>query len=248
MEQTVEIVCTALGAASVLAGVAAYGTFVPTSGFWGRVAWHGPSTSSAVSLTFDDGPTAGITEPILDSLDALGVKATFFVIGRNIERWPELVRQMDARGHIVANHSFDHAHFALFRGPRYWKQQVGRTDDLIAQIIGRKPAFFRPPMGITTPFICSAAQRSGHATIAWSRRAVDGLVTDTPRILQRFTETGPGDILMLHDGIDPHTTVPKHRDRSATIAAIVPLVQGMREKGLNIIPLDALLQMPAYSI
>ena len=71
-----------LGCASAAAGVLAYGTFVPRSSFWGRILWKAPRPASAVSLTFDDGPTAGVTEPILDMLDSLGIKATFFVIGQ----------------------------------------------------------------------------------------------------------------------------------------------------------------------
>ena len=154
---------------------------------------------------------------------------------------------MDERGHVVANHSFDHAHFGLFRGPGYWKRQLKRTDDLIHQIIGKKPALYRPPMGITTCFIHSAATRSGHRVIAWTRRAVDGLVTDTPTILRRFSASRAGDILMLHDGIDPNIKRAVHRDRSATIAAITPLVENLRRGGLAIIRLDQLLEIPAYS-
>ncbi len=247
MNQIEEILSLSLGAATLAAGVLAYGSFRPDSNFWGPTYCRAVADLQAVSLTFDDGPTAGATEPILQILQDLGVKATFFVIGQNARRWPDLVRQMDAQGHIVANHSFDHAHFGLFRGPGYWRDQVNQTDDMIAQIIGKKPAMFRPPIGIRTNFIFTAAARSGHAVINWSRRGVDGLQTDTARILRQFEGCQAGEILLLHDGIDPRIPRSMHPDRKATIAAIAPLVNRVRQRGLEVIPLDKLLGIEPYA-
>src|SRR5689334_1642753 len=85
--------------------MAAHGTFVPDSTFWGPVISRGSGDGPPqVALTFDDGPTEGSTERILDVLGELDVRATFFVIGRNVQRWPGLVERMDAEGHVVANH------------------------------------------------------------------------------------------------------------------------------------------------
>ena len=224
-----------------------YGTFAPNSPFWGKVVSSAPSQTKSVSLTFDDGPTEGASDRILDQLGELGIHATFFVIGRNVQRWPKLIERMDAEGHIVANHSFDHAHFGLFRGPRYWQRQVCQTDDLIHQIIGKQPAMFRPPMGIRTWLIHRAALTAGHTVITWSRRAVDGLRTDTSSILRRLGPSQGGDILLLHDGVDPNLKRPVYRDRAATIAAIKPLIAGLRQRGLEPIRLDRFLGIPAYA-
>src|SRR6185437_4519199 len=102
-----------LGIGAVSAGlltVASYATFVPKSGIWGPVVWRGTSEDPPrVALTFDDGPTAGSTDRILDLLGEMNVKAGFFVIGRNVEGEPELLRRIDAEGHLVGNHTYDHS-------------------------------------------------------------------------------------------------------------------------------------------
>ncbi|MGA2229790.1 MAG: polysaccharide deacetylase family protein [Tepidisphaeraceae bacterium] len=237
----------AIAAAGAAGSTALYGTFAPTSSLWGKVVWRAPDRSTPrVSVTFDDGPTPGCTDRVLDLLDVLGVKATFFVIGRNVQRCPDLLRRMDREGHLIANHSFDHGHYDMFRGLTYWNRQVSRTDELIESIIGKKPALFRPAMGFTTFPIHHAARRGGHTVVTWSRRGRDGVHADASDIVRRIMRYGgPGDILMLHDGIDPH--LARVRDRSATIDAIRPLVKALRERGLSAVRLDELLGIAGYS-
>ena len=200
-----------------------------------------------MSLTFDDGPTPGCTDRVLDVLGERGVRGTFFVIGWNVERWPELVRRMDAEGHLVGNHSFDHGHLDMFRGAGYWNGQMSRTAELINQIIGKRPALFRPPMGFTTPFIHYAARRRGQTVVTWSRRARDGRPARSGDLVGRIMRgTGGGDILMLHDGIDPHLRDRDGRDRAATIAALPPLLGAPGQRGLESVRLDELLGVAGY--
>jgi peptidoglycan/xylan/chitin deacetylase (PgdA/CDA1 family) len=233
-------------AASSAAAIAALagGTFAPASSFWGPVLSRADSITNAVALTFDDGPTPGASDRVLDALAELDVKAAFFVVGRNALQFPDLVARMHADGHVVGNHTLDHAHFGLFRRRRYWENQLARTDAIIHQIIGRRPAMFRPPMGIKTWHIAKAAGTSRHTTVTWSRRAYDGLGTSWQKIVRRLGPTSePGDILLLHDGVEPNAP---RRDPSATIAALRPLVQTLRSRGLEPRPLDELLGLPAY--
>jgi peptidoglycan/xylan/chitin deacetylase (PgdA/CDA1 family) len=234
---------TALGLCAVR------GTFAPTSSFWGKVVWRSPDRSQPwVSLTFDDGPTAGSTDRVLDLLRNRGVFATFFVIGRNAARWPELVRRMDAEGHIVANHTFDHGHFDLFRGWGYWRRQIARTNQLIEEIIGKRPAFFRPSMGFKTAPIHQAARGAGQTVVTWSRGARDGRSAQAAAILRRMTErVGPGDILMMHDGVDPCLRRQRDCDRSATISALGQLIDALQDRGLRTVRLDEFLSRPAYA-
>jgi peptidoglycan-N-acetylglucosamine deacetylase len=238
--------------AAAIAGLAAaaiHGTFTPRSSFWGKVLWRAPDISRPqVSLTFDDGPTPGFTDRILDVLGEAQVPAAFFPIGRNALRWPDLLRRMDAEGHVVANHSFDHAHLALFRGWRYWDRELARSDQVIADVIGKRPAIFRPPIGFTTHPIHWAARRSGHTVVTWSRRARDGLRTGSEAIVRRMAAARPGDILMLHDGVDPHLRGKRDRDRSATITALRPLLRLLRDRGLSVVRLDQLLGVAPYAV
>ena len=232
-------------AASAAGAALAGGTFAPRSSFWGPVLSRAPKgQGQGVALTFDDGPTPGATDRVLDVLGELGVKAAFFVVGRNVQRHPMLVERMHAEGHVVANHTMDHAHFGVFRRQGYWRRQVDDTDETIRQIIGRRPALFRPPMGIKTLHITRAATASGHAIVTWTRRAFDGVATSPDRIVQRLGPTsGLGDILLLHDGVEPHAT---RRDPSATVAALRPLVESLRRRNLEPRPLDEMLGVRAY--
>ena len=234
-----------LSAGAAGAGALGWATFWPTSRFWGPVVAHGPATGAPrYALTFDDGPTRESTPAVLDVLGELGVRAAFFVIGANARQCPELLERMHHEGHIVANHSYDHHHFAMFRGRRYWDRQLADTDEVIAQAIGVRPRLFRPPIGIKTGFVMRAAARREQTVVTWSRRAVDGIRTTPQRILQRLLpHTRCGDVLLLHDGVEPHT----NRDPTPTIRAIKPLVLGLRDRGLEPVPLEDLLALDPYS-
>jgi peptidoglycan/xylan/chitin deacetylase (PgdA/CDA1 family) len=242
MTTSSEIICaTAAATALICAGLR--GTFLPRSSFWGPVISKSrDATKPWVSLTFDDGPTPGST----DILAELQVPATFFVIGCSAKKSPALVRRMYEEGHLVANHTFDHDHFGIFRGLRYWHEQLSRTDEIISEIIGRRPALFRPSMGFTTWPIHHAARRAGHAMVTWSLRARDGIRTNQHEILQRLVNPArAGDILLLHDGIDPQMRRPINRAQS--IEALRPLIEGLRQRQLTPVRLDQLLGIPAYA-
>jgi peptidoglycan/xylan/chitin deacetylase (PgdA/CDA1 family) len=232
------------GAAGLGAAFVAWQSLWTGGRLWGPIYRHGDRASNRYALTFDDGPTAHATERVLDALGEAGVKAAFFVIGRNVERWPDLVARMDREGHLVGNHSYDHSRYAACRHRRYWDAQMRRTDAAIHAVLGKRPAMFRPPLGVKTRYINGAAMRTGHAVITWTRRARDGVRSITSEtILSRIVgPTVGGDVLLLHDGAEPGRT----RDASATVACIAPLVRQLRDKGLESAPLDELLQLPAY--
>ena len=234
----------ALGAGAAGA-VLANATFSPRSSFWGPVVSRAPfGDGRGVSLTFDDGPTPGATDRALDTLGEMRVKAAFFVVGRNARQHPKLVERMHAEGHVVGNHTLDHSHFGLFGRDGYWLRQVAEADEVIRQIIGRRPALFRPPMGIKTWHVTRATAARGHTVVTWTRRALDGIGTSPDRIVRRLAPTSePGDILLLHDGLEPNAL---RRDASPTVAALRPLIEQLRGRGLEPRPLDALLAIPAY--
>jgi peptidoglycan/xylan/chitin deacetylase (PgdA/CDA1 family) len=236
----------ALTTAIPIAAVCTYATVAPRSSIWGPVIYRGEPARSAggYALTFDDGPTEDATPRILDTLARLGAKATFFVIGANARRHPEIVRRIHAEGHVVANHTMDHSHYGVMRAQRYWDRQVRETDELLASIIGVKPALFRPPMGVRTWHVSWAAARFGYRVVTWSRRAYDGLPTTAERIVGRLARaTAAGDILMLHDGVEPNV----RRDPSATVEAVGPLVEALRARGLEPRSLEELTGVRAYA-
>ena len=225
--------------------VASYATFVPGNRIWGPVVWRGSQDGPPrVALTFDDGPTAGPTERVLDLLGELNMKAAFFLIGRNVEREPELVRRIVAEGHIVGNHTYDHSRWSSMGRGKFWREQIKKPIRPIERAIGRRPLLFRPPIGHKTPYTMAAARQSGHAVVTWSVRGWDGVPTTAEKIITHVVpRCVAGAIVVLHDGTEP----TRPRDASATINAIKPLVEALRSKGLEPVRLDELTGLKPYA-
>ena len=238
------MIAAGLAWAAVGAAAITWGSISPRSNLWGRVITRGSSGKQGVALTFDDGPTPGATNHVLDILADYRVPAAFFVVGINVEKSPELIRRMHDEGHVVGNHSFNHSNVGFFRGGRYWRGEIDRTSNAIESAIGRRPALFRPPMGVKTWLIHAAARRHHQAIVTWTRRAFDGVATTPDRIVERLSpHTQPGDILLLHDGVRPNY----HRDMFATIGALPRLIAALRNRGLNFMRLDELIGLPPYT-
>jgi peptidoglycan/xylan/chitin deacetylase (PgdA/CDA1 family) len=240
MPQLVELALTA-GAAT--AGIC-YPVFWPASKFWGPIISRGRSAAPPrVALTFDDGPLPGATDRILDVLAELNVKASFFVIGKTARENPRLLLRIHQQGHIVGNHSFDHIGLGFLCGQNFWHDQIDRTDQVIEQVIGTWPKLFRPPLGAKTWMIARAART--HTVVTWNRRARDGIATCSQRILDRvLPRARAGDIIALHDGVSPQS----RRDPLVTVAAIRPLVAGLRDRGIEPVRLDELTGVKPYRI
>lgn len=233
-----------LAAAATGVALAAYGVFHPRSSLLAPVVFRGPRTQPArIALTFDDGPSADVTARMLDTLGELGIKATFFVIGRNAAMAPDLLRRADVEGQLVASHSQDHHRLGMFRGRQYWHRQLQRADESIARALGRRPALFRPPMGFKHPPLAAAARARGQTIVTWSRRAFDCFPCSPERIVARLAPRAcAGDIIALHDGCEPRA----RRSARATALALRPLVKALRERGLEPVRLDALLGLEPY--
>ena len=113
-----------------------------------------------IALTFDDGPSREYTAEILDILKEYGVKATFFVVGVNIEKSPDLLRRIVAEGHEIGNHTYSHPHLQKMDTATLAKE-LTRTDGLIQSITGLSPTLFRPPEGVVTDSVKTAAGDGG---------------------------------------------------------------------------------------
>ncbi|MGI9014419.1 MAG: polysaccharide deacetylase family protein [Phycisphaerales bacterium] len=227
-------------------GLVGYGIFHPRSQLFGRVITNGRREISSVALTFDDGPHPNGTPAILDRLAVRGVKAAFFVIGRHVQRWPELLARIDSEGHLIGCHSYEHAHGGMFGSAAYWRAELSRTMDAVSAVTGRCPAFLRPPMGFKSPHLMRAARAEDMFIITWSRRAFDSRKATPVSIVQRLQRAQPGDILALHDGHDPSARSVQ-RDLTATVAAIDPLVTALADGGLGCARLDDLIGLQPYT-
>ncbi len=237
----VAVGAAALGVAA--AGACAYAYVAPNCRVFLPVVSHGDRASGAVALTFDDGPRVEGTTQILDVLKREGVSAAFFVIGANSEKYPELIRRMDAEGHLVCNHTYDHRPMGALKTRRFWRDQLKRTDAVISSIIGRRPAMFRAPLGHKCAGMRGPVREGGYTPVGWSRRGFDGVATTPEKIVARLAEKAvSGDILVMHDGREPWSS----RDPAPTVAALPRVIARLRERGLGFARLDALLGIEGY--
>ena len=172
--------------------------FFPGCSFFLPVTSRNRNTT-AVALTFDDGPSPDSTPFILELLAHHGLPATFFVLGERAARHPQLIRAILAGGHTIGNHSYRHDYFLMFRSPRVLREDIRRTQEAVQQS-GARPLVFRPPTGITGPRLKKALARENLLAVNYSCRAFDygnrSIRNLAGRILQRLR---PGDIIMLHD-------------------------------------------------
>jgi len=161
---------------------------------------HGPRRSGSICLTFDDGPHPDYTPMYLDLLAAQNVKATFFVIGENAERHPELVRRMAAEGHTIGNHTYSHPRREMLSS-RQMAEDIHRGAEVIRSICGTPPTLYRPPRGAITIFDFIRLVRSGQSVILWNRDPKDFARTDEREVVEWF-QSNPlesGDVVLLHD-------------------------------------------------
>lgn len=187
-----------------------------------------------IALTFDDGPTE-FTPQILALLDQYSAKATFFCIGKNVEKHPETVKRTFENGYIIANHSYSHSHFFDFFGRRKVTQELQKTDGLIQDIIGKRPRFFRPPYGVTNPAIARALKVTGHHVIGWNIRSMDGVSNDESKIYNRIVrQIQPGAVVLLHD------------TSGASVRVLEQLLLFLQANNYTVVPLDGLLNLKAY--
>jgi peptidoglycan-N-acetylglucosamine deacetylase len=148
------------------------------------------------TLTFDDGPHPEGTPRVLDALDARGTKAIFFVIGEQVERWPELAAEIEGRGHELAIHGYRHHVQA-----RLSVAAVQRDLERAVEVIGPTAHFHRPPLGVYSEAGLAAVRERALEPLLWSRWGKDWRRLTTPqRIAARATRAlGPGEVILLHD-------------------------------------------------
>lgn len=215
-------------AASVaVAGVALHGVYYRNSPVFGRPIVDLRSASRAVALTFDDGPNPVATPLILDALAARDVKATFFVLGRHADRWPELVRRMSNEGHVLGNHGYFHRKLHV-HGPGYVRKDLTMGAESIERATNVRPRLFRAPHGFRNPWVSPIAASLGERTVGWSLGVWDSSRPGVDAIVRRTVDgSRPGSILLLHDG----DGYDMNGDRTQTAAAVPRIVDELLERG-----------------
>jgi len=169
------------------------------SGFYVKAICQFQTDAREVAITFDDGPDEK-TEQILDMLKEAGFKASFFCIGQKMEKHPRLTQRIVDDGHLLGNHTWSHdSMFPLFLPARI-NQELVRTNTLIEQHTGQANLFFRPPYGVTNPFVSRGIRGIFKKVIGWNVRSLDTTNRSKEQVLRRITKNlQPGQIILLHD-------------------------------------------------
>ncbi len=191
-----------------------------------RILWNGLMNENQVCLTFDDGPDPVYTPPILEILGKEGVRATFFVLGQQAMRHPELIKQIHSAGHQLGLHGFEHER--LFYQPlSYLSDQLERSKTIIEALIREPIQYFRPPFGTFSPRVLKICARLNLRIVLWSLMTYDfDIELPTQSIIHTVNRIiVAGDILVLHDG---------HRHSYRTVQMLQPMIQIIKDRGFKL--------------
>jgi peptidoglycan-N-acetylglucosamine deacetylase len=153
-----------------------------------------------IYLTFDDGPGAVYTPKILNVLRREHVHATFFVLGYRCQQMPLIVRQIKNEGHEIGSHGYDHRNL-INKPESVIRSEIRMADSAIAQVLGQKPLYYRPPYGSIERREISNIRRMGHPVVFWTVDSLDWKAQSALTIIQNVERiAGPGSIVLFHDG------------------------------------------------
>lgn len=188
-----------------------------------------------IALTFDDGPHPDLTPKLLDILRQNGVRATFFVVGRNVKAYPEIARRIVAEGHEIANHSWSHPALPKL-GAAGLRHEIENTNAVIESVTGRRPTNMRPPYGALNPRVRDYLTKGQNMNIIlWSVDPLDWKRPGAQVVTQRLVEGAtPGGILLAHD-IHP-----------GTVEAMPDVIAQLKAKGYGFATVGQLLALQDY--
>jgi peptidoglycan-N-acetylglucosamine deacetylase len=182
------------------------------------------------ALTFDDGPHAQGTPAVLELLAAADVRATFFLVGEQVQRNPALAREIVEAGHGIGLHCQRHRNL-LRLGPSQVRADIDRAEAAIGEATGIAPALYRPPYGVLNSAALRLARARGWRTLLWSHWGRDWEARATAESIHaRVTDgAGEGSVLLLHDADDYSAPGSWRR----TVAALPRVLQTLAERGLE---------------
>jgi len=202
--------------------------------------YRAPVARKVVALTFDDGPSPVWTPQILDELKSAHVKATFFMLGAHVERYPDVARRVAAEGHEIGNHTYDH-HVLLYYKPSELMEQLEKTKRVIKNITGQTTRFFRPPKAWVTGMEKAYIKDLGYTIVLWTLNSKDWVTFDDKYMIKYLLHhIMPGDIILFHDSGGAFAA--EGGDRHETVLAVKRLIERLKERGYAFVTLSELLQ------
>ncbi len=213
---------------------------LPGNSFYGETITNVqvPNGKKLVALTFDDGPYPPYTKKLLAALEEKQVKATFFVVGNNASKNPEVVTLVTSKGHEVALHAGEHKDF-LKLNEQELVGNILRGKKLLEELTGKSVKYLRPPHGFRDWAVMEAASDAGLKVVNWSVIPRDWTNPGAQEIAERVCKNvTSGAIVLLHDGDAPVQTA----SREQTVEATVLIIDELRKQGYNFVTVSQLLE------
>lgn len=203
------------------------------------------STTKNIALTFDDGPYGTSTEKILDILKQEKVHATFFVIGKNVDKFPALAQRIVAEGNLIENHSYDHSEKLTEMSATTFQKNIQKAEGTILSHTGQKSKLFRPPYGNITAQMYGKLNDMGYKTVMWNTETQDWDDENSPaELIEKIIiqNAKPNDIILMHDGRDTKINYP----RNNTIEALSYIIKQLKKEGYSFVTVDKIVGSKAY--
>jgi len=197
-----------------------------------------PTKEKVVALTFDDGPHPIFTPEILRLLEKYHIKATFFMIGNQMEQYPDIVRDVVARGHAIGNHTYTHPHNIEANTRAQIIRELEQCEQVIERLTGKRTRIFRPPRGLMDDTVSMIAEEEGYRTILWTISA-DHHDASTPQLMAQrvLKHVRPGGIILAHDG--------RFGTRWKDVAATPFIIGSLLKQGYRFVTVPGLLKRSA---
>ncbi|MED4602599.1 polysaccharide deacetylase family protein [Paenibacillus validus] len=199
---------------------------------------RGSSTGKKVALTFDDAPDLKFTPQVLDILKKYHVQATFFIVGSQAEKHPEVVKRIVNEGHVIGNHSYSHPLFTKL-DEQSFQHQILQTQDTLHSLIGYRPRLIRPPYGEISENQLLWTSDRGYLVVNWNVDSMDWKQLNEPQVTSNILHhTKAGSIVLQHSGGG------STQDLSGTVRALPHVIEKLQGQGYRLVTLPELLNVP----
>lgn len=179
-----------------------------------------------IAITFDDGPSSSWTPVLLDGLKERGVKATFFLIGKNAQKHPEIVKRIDEEGHLIGNHTYNHIEITKVTNEEVYGE-IMKTNEVITGITGKSVEYIRPPFGLWQRELELGIDA---VPVMWSIDPLDWTTENVEEIVNKVvTEAAEDDIILLHDCY------------KSSVEAALKVIDILTERGFEFVTVDELI-------
>lgn len=182
-----------------------------------------------LAISFDAAWGGSQTPALLDILDEYGVKTTFFLVGIWVERYPELVKEIVARGHEIGNHSTSHPQMSKLTDAKI-REELKATSDRVEQLTGIRPTLFRPPYGDYNDKVVTVSRAEGYECVQWNVDSLDWKNRGVDDLIRNATKNNkPGDIVLFHN------------DSQYIVDALPAILKAYQDAGFTIVPISEIL-------